>query len=153
MTTATVQPPLGCTLAGYAEAKRLPLELLAQLGLTEQAYLGRRAVRIPYLDPAGNQAAVRYRVALQKTPETGGAFRWQKGTKPIPYGLWRLDEGRRQGHVVLVEGESDTQTLWLHGVPALGNESPYLNFAHDWLERVIKEGDRTWELLRGMGRR
>jgi hypothetical protein len=120
VTTATVQPPLGCTLAGYAEAKRLPLELLAQLGLTEQAYLGRRAVRIPYLDPAGNQAAVRYRVALQKTPETGGAFRWQKGTKPIPYGLWRLDEGRRQGHVVLVEGESDTQTLWLHGVPALG---------------------------------
>lgn len=39
----------------------------------------------------------------------------------------------------------------LTGVPALGNESPYLNFAHDWLERVIKEGDRTWDLLRGMG--
>jgi hypothetical protein len=38
----------------------------------------------------------------------------------------------------------------LNGVPALGNESPYLNFAHDWLERVIKEGEPTWGLLRGM---
>jgi hypothetical protein len=40
----------------------------------------------------------------------------------------------------------------LNGVPALGNESPFLNFAHDWLERVIKDGDRTWDVLRGMGR-
>jgi hypothetical protein len=38
----------------------------------------------------------------------------------------------------------------LNGVPALGNDSPYLNFAHDWLERVIKEGEPTWTLLRGM---
>jgi hypothetical protein len=38
----------------------------------------------------------------------------------------------------------------LNGVPALGNESPILNYAHNWLERVIKDGDRTWELLRGM---
>jgi hypothetical protein len=41
----------------------------------------------------------------------------------------------------------------LKGVPALGNESPFLNFAHDWLERVIKEGEPTWNLLRGMGKK
>ena len=40
----------------------------------------------------------------------------------------------------------------LNGVPALGVKAPGLNFAHDWLERVIREGDRTWELLRTMGR-
>jgi hypothetical protein len=38
----------------------------------------------------------------------------------------------------------------LQGVPALGNEAPFLNFAHDWLERLIKEGDSTWDLLRTM---
>jgi putative DNA primase/helicase len=36
------------------------------------------------------------------------------------YGLWRLEKIRRVGWVVLVEGESDTQTLWIHGIPALG---------------------------------
>jgi len=28
-----------------------------------------------------------------------------------------------------------------------------LKFAHDWLERVIREGERTWDMLRAMGRR
>jgi DNA primase len=36
------------------------------------------------------------------------------------YGLWRLDEARRAGVLYLVEGESDTLTLWLQGLPALG---------------------------------
>jgi hypothetical protein len=36
------------------------------------------------------------------------------------YGMWRLEKIRRAGWVVLVEGESDTQTLWYHDIPALG---------------------------------
>jgi hypothetical protein len=47
-------------------------------------------------------------------------FRWKTGTKPCLYGLARLSEARAAGFVVLVEGESDAQTLWYHGVPALG---------------------------------
>ncbi|MCD8069028.1 MAG: DUF927 domain-containing protein, partial [Lachnospiraceae bacterium] len=38
----------------------------------------------------------------------------------ILYGEWRLEEFRKAGYVVLVEGESDTQTLWYLGLSALG---------------------------------
>jgi hypothetical protein len=36
------------------------------------------------------------------------------------YGLHKRARQHDAGYVVLVEGESDTQTLWLHGYPALG---------------------------------
>jgi hypothetical protein len=38
----------------------------------------------------------------------------------VPYGLERLEEARKAGYLVLVEGESDCWTLWYHHVPALG---------------------------------
>jgi DNA primase len=47
---------------------------------------------------------------------SGGAT----GSKAMLYGLWRLEKIRKAGWVVLDEGESDTQTLWFHGIPALG---------------------------------
>src|SRR5438093_1269485 len=53
MNIATVQPPRGCTLAEYAEAKRLPLEFLQGLGLRDMPQSGRAAVRIPYLGVRG----------------------------------------------------------------------------------------------------
>jgi putative DNA primase/helicase len=34
--------------------------------------------------------------------------------------LWRLDEAREKGELVIVEGESDTLTSWYHNVPCLG---------------------------------
>ena len=43
------------------------------------------------------------------------------------YGLWRLEKIRKAGYVVLVEGESDAQTLWYHKLPALG-----ISGASDW---------------------
>ena len=120
MNIATVQPPRGCTLAEYAEAKRLPLEFLQGLGLRDMPQSGRAAVRIPYLGVSGEEVAVRYRVALEKSPDCDGRFRWRQGSKPTPYGLERLEDARRQGSIVLVEGESDAQTLWLYRIPALG---------------------------------
>jgi hypothetical protein len=72
-------------------------------------------VRIPYLGEDGEQTAVRFRIALD-----GDRFRWKSGTKPCLYGLNRLSDARREGQVVLVEGESDCHTLWFHGIPALG---------------------------------
>jgi hypothetical protein len=106
----------GLTLAAYAEAKALPLEFMRELGLSEISYQSHPAVRIPYRDERGEEVAVRYRCAL-----TGeGRFRWKKGTSPTLYGLWRLPDAQRAGFICLVEGESDCQTLWLHGVPALG---------------------------------
>lgn len=113
--SATLQPPTGCTLAQYADAKRLPIPFLQSLGLRDIS-LGQPAVRIPYYDLHGVEVAVRFRLALAGDQR----FRWKSGTRPLLYGLWRLEEGLRAGAVVLVEGESDAQTLWFSEVPALG---------------------------------
>ena len=115
---ATAQPSQGAglTLAQYAEAKRLPLDFLQSLGLTGIRVNKLPAVRMPYCDSNGEEAAVRFRLAL--SGET--RFRWKAGSKPCLYGLQRLEAARAAGYAVLCEGESDAQTLWLHDIPALG---------------------------------
>lgn len=117
---ATVQPQGGCTLAAYAAAKCLPEDFLRGLGLADTPFQCIPAVRMPYLDEAEAEVAVRFRLAPTKGDQADRRFRWRKGDKPCLYGLWRLQEARSAGYVVLVEGESDAQTLWFHGVPALG---------------------------------
>ena len=112
---ATAQPLPGLTLQDYADAKRLPVDFLRSCGLSEFTYEGRPAVRIPYLGETGEALAVRFRIAMD-----GDRFRWKSGSKPQLYGLNRIEEARKAGHVVLVEGESDVHTLWFHGIPALG---------------------------------
>jgi hypothetical protein len=111
--TATAQHP-GCTLAAYAAAKHLPVEFLRSLGLTQITLSGTPAVRIPYLDESGVEAAVRFRIALDDKDR----FRWRRGSKARLYGLDRL--GAAVGEIALVEGESDCHTLWHAGVDAVG---------------------------------
>jgi len=114
------EPAAGCTLAQYATSKKLPLEFLRTLGLTDM-YMGRPVVRISYRGPDGAEIAVRFRVALAKPAEgDDDRFRWRSGSKVKLYGLWRLPAAREAGYAVLVEGESDCHTLWHHGVPTLG---------------------------------
>lgn len=111
----------GCTLAGYAEAKRLPVEFLRSLGLSDVRRARGPAVRVPYLDVEGREAAVRYRLALTREPGGGDRrFCWARGAKPCLYGLDRLGAARATGWVVVVEGESCCHTLWYAGIPALG---------------------------------
>jgi putative DNA primase/helicase len=115
----------GITLEEYAAAKRLPPAFLRGLGITEaKARWNRRAItvlHIPYRDPAGRTTAVRRRYFLHKaTNGEDNRFRWQRGAKLSPYGLWRLAEMAEAGWILLVEGESDCHTAWLHGIPALG---------------------------------
>lgn len=114
---ATARP---CTLESYAETKRLPVGFLRRLGLSDFVYSGTPAVRIPYRDTEGVEVAIRFRLALEKGEEDDDRFRWRRGDRAIPYGLWRLGRAREADHVVLVEGESDCHTLWHHGVEALG---------------------------------
>jgi hypothetical protein len=120
--TATAQPltDSGCTLSGYAEAKRLPAAHLKSLNLSDVSYLGRPAVRIPYLDQFGAEVAVRFRIALSRSVQGDNRFRWKSGVKPCLYGLWRLEQARERGFVVIVEGESDCHTAWYYDIPALG---------------------------------
>jgi DNA primase len=77
-------------------------------------------VRIPYRNENGEEAAVRFRIALERSEEGDDRFRWRTGSKAMLYGLWRLEDIRKVGSVVLVEGESDCHTLWHHRIPALG---------------------------------
>src|SRR5262249_49591778 len=112
---STVQHLTGCTLAAYAEAKRLPIEFLGSLGLID-ACIGVPNIRIPYFDTTGAERAVRFRIALDGRDK----FRWRKGSKAIPYGLERLREAEKTGEITITEGESDCHTLWYAGLPAIG---------------------------------
>ncbi len=107
--------PSGITLEQYATAKTLPLDFLKTCRMAELTYDHKLALRIPYLKANGEELAVRFRIALE-----GDRFRWKSGSKPCLYGLHRLSEAQQAGHVVLVEVESDSHTLWFHGIPALG---------------------------------
>lgn len=116
--TSTRQRSPGCTLEQYAQAKRLPVDFLKSVGLSDAKYLDIPSLRIPYLDESGQEVAVRYRIALEKSEAGDNRFRWKKGDKPCLYGLWRLNS--KPESIVLVEGESDCHTLWYHDIPALG---------------------------------
>jgi hypothetical protein len=113
--TASATNGAGLTLDRYVVAKNIPAEFLRSIGLTEISLDRMPGLRIPYLGIAGEELAVRFRVALD-----GDRFRWKSGSKPLLYGLHRIEDARTAGHVVLVEGESDCHTLWFHGIPALG---------------------------------
>ena len=113
---ATLPPSGGLRLADYADAKGFELGFLRSLGLEEIFYNGRPAVKIPYRDGGGREVAARFRL----THDGPDRFRWRKGSTPMPYGIDRLADARAAGEIVIVEGESDCQTLWAHEIPALG---------------------------------
>ncbi|HWX29902.1 MAG TPA: primase-helicase family protein [Steroidobacteraceae bacterium] len=106
----------GLTLAEYAEAKKLPIEFLAKLGVCHQNRWGKPAVRIPYFRLDGSAPSIKFRVSLSGEKKT----RWRKGDHACLYGEWYRDLFREAGFVVVVEGESDAQTLWVHNFPAYG---------------------------------
>jgi hypothetical protein len=141
----------GCTLEDYSEEKKLPEGYLRGLGLRDVTYFEKPAVRIPYPDEEGQEAAVRFRVSMDGTEK----FRWRSGNQPLPYGLRLLGEARAAGFVVLAEGESDCHTLWFHEIPALGIPGAN-NWRDDWtayldgIERIyaIIEPDQGGEMLR-----
>jgi DNA-binding transcriptional ArsR family regulator len=145
------RPEHGCTLKGYSEVKKLPESFLRGLGLKEITYSDKPAIRIPYPDEKGQEVAVRFRVSLDGSEK----FRWRSGDKPRPYGLRLLEEARKAGYVVLVEGESDCHTLWCHEIPALGIPGAS-NWRDEWatyldgLEKVyvVIEPDQGGDTLR-----
>ena len=111
----------GITLAQYADAKGLPEDFLRELDLKDLTYMGAPAVRIPHFDTDGvTEKAVQFRLALAKGERRDTRFKWRKGSTPCLYGLWRLEDAVQANRITIVEGPSDTQTLWHLGVPALG---------------------------------
>lgn len=128
----------GLTLAEYAAAKQLPEAFLRSLGLTEIRLDRQPVVRIPYRDRDGREASTRFRCALRGDSR----FRWKRESKPSLYGLWRRALRPADAPLVLVEGESDAQTLWFHDIPALG-----LPGANSWQECWATEFDYVPEVL------
>ena len=130
-------PKLPLTLEMYAVSKKLPLNFLQQLGLGERPGNGYIPghVTIPYYDTDGACVAIRQR----RNPNNRQRFAWNKGGTPIPYGAW-LDLNKDARALILVEGESDAQSCWLHGLPALGVPGA-TNFQAAWTERYINGRD------------
>ena len=108
---------LSYTLEQYSEDKRLPAAFLKETcGLsTGRDRDGTTYLKIPYFGADGQEVLCRKRYAKKD-------FRWGYGSKGkiFPYGVWRLPEFQKPGYCVLVEGESDTQSLWYMGIPAIG---------------------------------
>ena len=123
---ATAPDAVGLTLADYATAKKLTMPFLSKLGIRQFHLLGKPAIAMPYFDSDGKESAARFRLAMDKQSDR---FRWRKGSKPSLYGLWQLSKFSDKKYIFIPEGESDSQTLWFHGIPALG-----LPGANSWKE-------------------
>jgi len=103
------------SLLDLALDKMLPWKYLLNLGVTEKKA---GCLQIPYHLPDGTPAP-RHRLRTALIARQGS--HWSKGQGEIvPYGLERLEEARKAGYLVIVEGESDCWTLWYHHFPALG---------------------------------
>lgn len=103
------------SLIDLAVDKLLPWQFLFNMGVMENES---GALQIPYHLQDGTLAS-RHRLRTALVAREGSL--WSKGPGEIvPYGLERLDEARKAGYLILVEGESDCWTLWYHHFPALG---------------------------------
>lgn len=109
--------PESYSVEQYSFEKRLPVDFLKDSCRvsTAKERNGTSYLRIPYILEDGTEATVRKRFAHKE-------FKWKYGSsgKICLYGEWRLPEIRNVGYAVLVEGESDTQSLWYMGIPAIG---------------------------------
>ena len=123
----------GLTLKQYCEEKRLPPAWVAMHytpdllhnptpmeRIHKGKHVGKTVVEFAYMDANRKVIFTRFRESMSAKPysETGSKM-------SIPYGLWlwtnKADqEGNYPRAVVVCEGESDQQTLTLHGIPALG---------------------------------
>lgn len=144
------------TLAAFAEAKALPVDFLRQLDVEEDE----RGLRITYRLADGTLAPrQRRRTAL--AAKDGSTWDGPRGESPVAYGLWRLDEAREKGELLLVEGETDTLAAWYHHVPCLGTpgadmtkvlDAPALSMIETlWIMREPDRGGATF--VSGIARR
>lgn len=126
------QAPPRLTLRMYAEAKHLPVDFLQGLGLTDGIREGNGVVLIPYRGRKGEHLRTKWRRRMAKDGP-GPRFKWDDdGRGQFLYGLWRDMPG---DSVLLVEGESDCHTLWMHGIPAYGVPGDNA-FKPDWTKEL-----------------
>lgn len=108
---------LSYSVAQYVLEKRLPEDFLKEQCClqTKKDKQGIQYLYIPYFNENSDEVTYRKRYG-------GKAFRWKYGAgKDIcMYGEWKLEQIRTAGYVALVEGESDSQSMWYMGISTLG---------------------------------
>ena len=101
----------------YAFEKHLPEEFLKEQCClqTKKDKQGTSYLYIPYFSENNQEVTSRKRYGAKQ-------FRWQYGAgKNIcMYGVWQIEQIKNAGYVVLVEGESDSQSMWYMGISTLG---------------------------------
>jgi hypothetical protein len=97
----------GCSLEQLAKAKNLPIEALRSNGGRNSTYAGKPAIAISW--PGG----IQFRVNLDDNPK----YKWQPGSKVSILGLDDLEEARRLGWALIVEGWTDYVAGRLMGLP------------------------------------
>ena len=105
------------TVQQYAFEKRLPEEWLKdQCCLqTKKDRSGVQYIYIPYFRADRTEATYRKRYGKKQ-------FRWKYGAGKdlCMYGMWKLESVQQAGYAALVEGESDSQSMWYMGISTLG---------------------------------
>ena len=108
---------LSYSVAQYVLEKRLPEEFLKEQCClqTKRDKQGVQYLYIPYFNENSDEVTYRKRYGDKQ-------FRWKYGAgKDIcMYGEWKLEQIRTAGYVALVEGESDSQSMWYMGISTLG---------------------------------
>jgi hypothetical protein len=136
------EKPVYRTVEEYARAKKLPEKFLRDLGLEDEVLFEEPTIRIPYRDEHGQELFSRRRPG-----PNGKRFYQPAGQETVLYGLDRLTEAQKAGYVILVEGESDAQTLWHQKYPAIGLPGkawkPAYTAALDGIENIyfVREPD------------
>ena len=137
------------TLRDYSRDKLLPLDfLMIDLGLYDGIFTFHRpdgtpyklkGVTMPYHYPDGSPfERTKLRIALKKTGKSSH-FYWSEGDEPpIAHGWQTIEEMKKAGYAVIVEGESDWQTLSYHRFPALG--IPGTSHVKNTLEASMLQG-------------
>jgi P4 family phage/plasmid primase-like protien len=137
------RPPAqrGITLQQYADLKKLPAKYLRSFGTFETVYEGKPAVVHTYHDENVSwnyliwfAALVNEKAPIVHNAKTGAGLKyrlsvdshdtvWVDYEKPAPYGVAHLlwaSKYNKIDTIVVCEGESDVQTLFFNGIPALG---------------------------------
>lgn len=117
------------TLDDYCNEKKLDKQFLINEFKLED-HPEKNCIRIPYYDVNSSLLYYKYRANNKKI--------WSdKNIKTQPYGLWKLKNIPPYSTLWIVEGESDTQTLWQNGFYALGLPGAQ-NIKEEYFEPLTK---------------
>ena len=138
----------GITLQDYSEAIKLPLDFLQSLQVFERKHKGIPQLHSPYFDKYGKKVGSRIRTSLNGS----NRFLWAPGSHPTLYGLlWMgkplqacTDNGDHGDIIVLVEGETNAQTLLYYGVSALGVPDASM-WKASWKEYLSGKKVHMWQ--------